>query len=296
MLGFQPITQESLQSVVPFLSGNGAHFCDFCPANLFSWAGYFYQAFAVEEDVLYLQLLTEDGGIAYAVPMGKGDLKHALRRLYDHATAKGAPLILSLVSADDLPLLREVFGELTHASSESQWCDYVYDAAKMAAYEGADYAKQRNHYRRFCRLYPHHRIEVLSPSHLPAINAFLEQFPVRRGKTDAFALEEVERTEQALAHMDSLGLFGIVLYAEDELVGFSAGSRIGDMLFVNFEKADTSFDGAYQVLVKEFASRFTDPSVRFINREEDCGDEGLRKSKLAYHPITLLAKYTVEIP
>jgi len=296
MLNFQPITRESLQTIVPFLSGNGAHFCDFCPANLFSWAGYFYQAFAVEDDVLYIQLLTEDGGTAYAVPMGTGDLKKALRRLYEHAAADGAPLVLSLVSADDLPLLRETFGELSHASSESQWCDYIYDAAKMASYEGADYAKQRNHYRRFCRLYPHYRVEELTAAHLSEIRGFLEKFPSQRGKTDAFALEEVQRTEQALAHMEELSLFGIVLYVQDTLVGFSAGSRLSDMLFINFEKADTSFDGAYQVLVKEFASRFTDASVRYINREEDCGDEGLRKSKLAYHPIALLAKYTVQIP
>ncbi len=295
MLEFRPITKSDLPKIVPFLSGNGAHFCDFCPANLYIWAGYFYKAYAIENNVLFLQLLTDDNGIAYAVPMGNGDIRDALRLLKQYTDANGEPLVFSLVSADDLPLLREVFGELHDAQSESQWCDYIYDAHKMAAYEGSAYAKQRNHVRRFCRAYPHYRFESLTADNLPEIEAFLEHFPSQRGKTDEFAFEEVSRTEQALRHMEELSLFGIVLYVDDVLVGFSAGTRLGDMLFVNFEKADTSYDGVYQMLVKEFAARYVDDSIRYINREEDCGDEGLRKSKLAYHPIELIAKYTVEV-
>lgn len=30
--------------------------------------------------------------------------------------------------------------------------------------------------------------------------------------------------------------------------------------------------------------------IKFVNREEDCGDEGLRRSKLSYHPIALPPK------
>ena len=34
--------------------------------------------------------------------------------------------------------------------------------------------------------------------------------------------------------------------------------------------------------------------IKFVNRE-DCGDEGLRRSKLSYHPIALPPKNTVII-
>ena len=44
------------------------------------------------------------------------------------------------------------------------------------------------------------------------------------------------------------------------------------------------------MLVNEYAKCFVTPDVRYINREEDVGDEGMRRSKESYHPVRLLEK------
>jgi RimJ/RimL family protein N-acetyltransferase len=43
-------------------------------------------------------------------------------------------------------------------------------------------------------------------------------------------------------------------------------------------------------MAQEFAKAFAVDGVEYINREEDCGDEGLRRSKTQYHPIEIKKK------
>ena len=87
-----------------------------------------------------------------------------------------------------------------------------------------------------------------------------------------------------------------LLRVNGRVVGFSAGEIVGDTLIIHIEKADIAYEGVYQALVNEYAKCFVTPGVRYINREEDAGDEGLRRSKESYHPVRLLEKYLVQIP
>ena len=121
-------------------------------------------------------------------------------------------------------------------------------------------------------------------------------------------------TPRMLRHYDALGLLrpeevgdnGYRYYRQEQLsdlmriqwlkgYGFSLGEIIGDTLFTHIEKADRDYEGCYQMLVAQFAQQFAGESVAFINREDDTGDLGLRTSKLSYHPVALLEKYTVTV-
>ena len=116
----------------------------------------------------------------------------------------------------------------------------------------------------------------------------------KNAATDA----EAEKIEELLDNLDlyeSFGFFGGLLRVNGNVIGFSFAERIGDTMFVHIEKADIRYDGAYQMLVSSFASHFSHPDVLFINREDDTGNEGLRKSKLSYQPIKLLPKYVVTL-
>ena len=67
------------------------------------------------------------------------------------------------------------------------------------------------------------------------------------------------------------------------------------MLCVHVEKADTRYEGVYQAISNAFAEYMQRPDVLYINREDDAGDEGLRKSKLSSRPLVLLNKYGVTV-
>ena len=49
------------------------------------------------------------------------------------------------------------------------------------------------------------------------------------------------------------------------------------------------------MLVMEEASKYCVGDLKYINREDDSGDEGLRTSKLSYHPFYIAEKYTVKV-
>ena len=109
-------------------------------------------------------------------------------------------------------------------------------------------------------------------------------------------MQELEICIEVLENHKKYNMLGGYLEVDGKTIGYSFGEIIGDTLFVHIEKADVSYHGAYQMLTNSFLREFAaGDSVKYVNREEDCGDEGLRKSKLSYHPVELIEKTTVKV-
>ena len=99
---------------------------------------------------------------------------------------------------------------------------------------------------------------------------------------------------KALSHMEELKLEGVALMEENRVLAMTLGSRLTeDTVDVHFEKALETEEGAYARINQAFAQHLMEkyPAVRYLNREDDMGLEGLRKAKLSYHPVCLTEKY-----
>lgn len=84
------------------------------------------------------------------------------------------------------------------------------------------------------------------------------------------------------------------IYIDGNLEAYSIGSYNPDTkyAYIHIEKANPNFRGLYnyinqQFLIHEF------PDAEFVNREDDMGQEGLRKAKLSYKPVRLETKYII---
>ena len=74
------------------------------------------------------------------------------------------------------------------------------------------------------------------------------------------------------------------------MVAFTLGEPLtADTFDVHFEKAYADIQGAYAMINREFVRRELS-AFTYVNREEDMGEEGLRKAKLSYRPEILLEK------
>jgi RimJ/RimL family protein N-acetyltransferase len=92
---------------------------------------------------------------------------------------------------------------------------------------------------------------------------------------------------------DDLNLQGGLMELHGEIIGLTLGSLAGETFVIHIEKALVEYDGIYPTIAQAFAQAIAPLGIRFINREDDAGDCGLRKSKLQYNPMHILDKYTI---
>ena len=72
------------------------------------------------------------------------------------------------------------------------------------------------------------------------------------------------------------------------------GEKYGDTAIIHIERCDISFKGIYSFLNRTFLEMYFSDTL-YVNRQEDCGNLGLRKSKESYHPISYIKKCFIKI-
>ena len=294
MLDFQPLTLQHIGLLRDYFRKHPSRICDSTVGGTFLWRDYFRTEFAQQDGSLFLRSrMPDSGGIIYSVPM-EGDGKAALLTLEAYCRAEGHPLILSTVAEEDLPLIRALWPD-ARVETIPEWADYLYLADDLKELAGKKYATQRNHISKFNRLYPEWRFSPITPDNLGEVQAFFAWFAEVNEKESETYKEDERKAAEALAHFAEYGFSGGAVWADDKIVAMALGEVLGDTLYVHIEKADVRYHGAYQMIVREFARYACTDGVQYINREDDAGDEGLRKSKLSWRPCRLLDKYLVHI-
>lgn len=295
---FKPYDLAAVAETAPYFRMQTDRFCDWTAGATYMWRQHFDCRYTIVADCLVLQARYTDGQMYFLHPLGH-DIDDALTALEQHCAETGAPLQFSTVSPADTARLQARYGEDTAVVPMRDFYDYLYNFDDLATFAGRRYSGQRNHINQFIKKWPDWQYHPLTPQDVPAVLDFLEELVERKS-----AQEPLSPTEQAdadgsrelLAVMHDMGMTGGFLTVEGAIVAFSVGEVLGDTLYVHIEKGDLRYGGVYQLMVREYAAHSATPDVRFINREDDSGDPGLRRSKLAYHPCAILEKNLVIPP
>lgn len=288
-MNFQSLKLSDAELIRPYFLMQSARTCDNTLGCVLMWRGYFDTCFALEDDTLVFKFIYgKNKEPAFGVPMGKNIIA-TLQKIKEYCFLNGIPPLFCGATNDDIAVIRTVFPDC-EVIPEREWFDYVYDCEDLKNFSGRRYNGQRNHVNKFRKLYPDFRFEIIDSENISIVRDFYLSHEERHSKHGDTA--DAERT-MVLEVLDNFSLFGLCggfLSTSEGVAAFAVGEQVNDVLFVHIEKADIEFAGAYQVIVSEFAKAFADESVKFINREEDLGDEGLRTSKLSYHPVMLIEK------
>ena len=291
MIDFQPLALEQKERYEKYLHAGGERGCEYSFVNLYLWGR---QKATVLGDnlVLFSQFNRKS---VYLFPVGTGDKKPALDAIIEDAKKRGIPCRLVGLTQDDCALLESLYpGQLRYHFDRDSF-DYVYDIDDLADLKGRKLQKKRNHLNRFREQNPGYRLEPITEENLPEVEALVNRWYELRLQENPHGDYHMERAalKKALEQREALGLEGLLLRTGDGVVAMTMGSRLREDTFdIHFEKALDIADGAYPAINNGFAAHLREkyPEVRYLNREDDLGLEGLRKAKLSYCPHHMVEK------
>ena len=292
MINFQRLDLHNKAQYDTYLMNCGERGCEYSFTNLFLW-GRQKAFFAGSRLMLFSQFNRRS---VYPFPIGPGEAKPVLDAIIRDAKKRGIPCCLTSMTQADCDTLEALYPGQFRFYTDRDNFDYVYSIDDLADLKGRKNQKNRNHIHRFEEAHPDYRILPLDKQTLMGAFSMLNRWYQVRSEADPhmdFHLEQLA-LQRAFTFQAQLGLEGLVLMDGGEVLAFTMGSRLNaDTFDVHFEKAVDTADGAYPVINRAFARYLREkyPELRWLNREDDLGLEGLRKAKLSYYPDRLVEKH-----
>ena len=296
MINFEPITADNICKSVEYFKYKISRTSDYTIGAMYMWRDFYNTSFAIYDDMIFYKVRFLNR-VSFTFPVGGGSLDKAMDALKDYCRENGIPLWFCTVPGEAVPALVEKYNGSSPCTSNRDWADYLYKAEDLAEMAGRRYSGQRNHINKFKKLYPDYSYHRITSDNMPKVVDFLMDYEKNHGKEASLAQEELARTLELMPYIDQFKLPGAFIEVDGAIVALTVGEVVNDTLYCHIEKANRDYPGAYQMIVKEFASDMRNNyGIEYINREEDVGDEGLRTSKLSYHPDQLLDKFCVLVP
>lgn len=290
MIDFKPLELSQQEEYDAFLQTQGERGCEYNFANLYLWGR--QRAAFHEGNLAFFSQFNRKS--VYAFPLGE-NLKPTLDAIIHDAKMRGIPCRLTGLSQDDCALLERLYPGKFRYHIDRDGFDYVYALEDLATLAGRKYQRKRNHFNRFRQAHPDYTVAPITDENTPAVAALLDTWYAQRQAADPHSDFHMERCalNKALQFRKELGMEGLVLIDQGKLLAMTLGSPLGkDTFDVQFEKALEEADGAYPAINYEFARYLQKkyPELKWLNREEDLGLEGLRKAKMSYNPDHFVEK------
>ena len=291
MIQFEKISIDQKNWLNEYLHRMDKRCCEYSYVNLYLWGR---KRVAELNGFLLLQAQFDRKSV-YLYPVGEGDIKGVLDAIIHDASVRGIPCCLSALTEADCRQVEALYPGAFQIYCDRDSYDYIYAIDDLADLRGRKFQKKRNHLNRFEQEHPDAQILPLDAQTMEAAYLLAQKWYEERTAIDPDGDYHLERIalERAFSHYGELGMEGVVLVELGNVMAFAMGSRLtGDTYDIHFEKALGASDGTYAAINRGFARYLREkyPEVKWLNREDDMGIEGLRKAKLSYNPDHMVEK------
>lgn len=299
-LGFKPVKAEDIEKILPFFGLRPDKTCESVCLDSFLWRDYYKIQYTIYQGKGLLWRMEMDGKVYTSIPTCRQeDLKELLGVMETYFNQElEAPLRIYLADEESLDFLK-LDPQKYEIQEAEDLKDYLYNAEAMRTLSGRKLHKKKNHVNSFMKTYEgRYEYRLLCCSDRYDVWGFLDQW--RRKKEEAQAeMEELDYEitgiHEILKNCSYMPVKMAGVYIDGELQAFTVGSynQREKMAVIHIEKANAEFNGLYQYINQQFLVQEF-PDALLVNREDDVGLPGLRKSKMSYNPIGFARKYIVE--
>ena len=284
-MNFKKIELDDKEKLEVFFKNTEELTCEISFINLLIWQPLYNNYYCIEDDTLYLKTCSKSNE-SYSVPFG--NVNKGLEKIIK--SKNNFPNIWAQ-EGERFQTFKKLYGEYYDFHEIRNEFDYIYNTSDLINLSGKKYHSKRNHISTFSKQF-NWRYENVTRDNIERVKECAQIWHQEHSNdTDAGLTSEMHGIDFMLNNIDVLDVTGGAIIVDDKVVAFTLGSPINEKIYdIHIEKAISGYETAYTVINREFAAHNLS-NYRYINRENDLGIDGLRKSKLSYKPEIILPKY-----
>jgi uncharacterized protein len=266
---------------------------EFTFTNLFIWRRAYQTKISRFRDFLCL-LSEQEQNSFFFPPIGEGNVIECFQSLLQYLGGKAVlPKIARVPEAVVTQIDWKASG--MKAELDRSQCDYVYLVQDLTELKGRKYHRKRNHIKQFQEKYPFQYIP-LTPEWVPqCLQLQAEWCDLRDCEASPGLRNESLATKEAFTRFEELGVNGGAILINRKVEAFTLGDPLNpETIVIHIEKANPAYEGLYPMINQAFLEH-QGSGYTYVNREQDLGEEGLRKAKESYFPHHLVDKYTITL-
>jgi hypothetical protein len=290
LLTFKIIELADRQVIEKYLRQEDAHLLDHTFQILFLYQPIYSYQYAVCQDFLFLKACYKERQTMF-FPIGNGNLKKGFQLLEEYAQNQSFEIQYYPLTPKHINTIKQLFPEQFEFFPVRERFEYIYLKERLATLKGRALQSKRNNINHLTKNFDW-KYEIMNDAHIEDCKKLEQAWNTAQGTTSGSDLELENRViMRCFEYYKILNIAGGVIRLNGNIAAFSFGCHLNSNTYlILFEKAHPNIRGLYSIISQQFilhnAMQYT-----YINKEEDCGDPGLRIAKMQYHPDILQEIY-----
>lgn len=299
ILRFKCLDIEDKEIINKFVKNEKIESYEYLFSSLYMWRNLNRVKYAIYDNVLIIEKNEEGKGTFYAKPIGytENNLTIIIDLLLKrNENFSDRDYLFGDVDEKFIEDIKKYTGFKVNIKEDINDFEYVYNTNNLIELRGKKYHGKKNHYNSFVKSYEYNVRKIDNEKTVNDCISLLHKWHNEILETDDREMcMEIDAMKDIFKKIEVLDLKTIAIYVRDNIAGFAVGERVDEKnAVIHAERGEIEYRGIYAFLNRKFImDEFF--QTEYINRQEDAGNEGLRKSKESYHPTKMIKKYLLNI-